>query len=96
MMDLDPFLPVFATLTFVMMIKICWDRHQIQTMEESKRNRKQQDNQNPQEEQPKEPSKQQREPSHQGESLNPQKLKDNKNLEAYAPKTLTLLLVDVT
>ena len=101
MMALDPFLPVFATLTFVTMTKIYWDRHQRQTMEESKHNRKRQDNPNPQEEQPKEPYQQQREPFHQGEipnriDLDHQKLKDNKNSEAHAHKTLTLLLEDAT
>ena len=95
MMVLDPFLPVFATLTFVTMTKICWDRHQSQTMEESKHNRKRQDNRNPQEEQPKEPYQQQREHFRKGEipnrrDLNPRKLKDNKSSEAHAHKTLTL------
>ena len=66
MMALDPFSPVFATQTSVTMIQICWDRHQSQTMEESKRNRKQQGNPNPQEEQPKEPYQQQREHFRQG------------------------------
>ena len=42
MMALDPFLPVFATLTFVMMIQISLNSQQVQTLAGTKHNRNQQ------------------------------------------------------
>ena len=52
MMALDQFLPVFATLTSVTMIKISLNSQQVQTLAGTKHNRKQQGDPQPPEGQP--------------------------------------------